>query len=191
MTQPDQEHHAKVCSIFVAARKLEPDERKAYIDAACGTDADLRRDVKMFLAVNDDDRAALLTNVLDEKFGDFVTDAITGDDAIPESVGRYRIIRKIGEGGMGVVYEAKQENPDRSVALKVIRPGVATPKLIRRFRYEAQVLGRLQHPGVAHIYEAGVSDSGEGMQPFFAMELIQGCPLLEHIEQSHLDTRQR
>lgn len=83
---------------------------------------------------------------------------VTPDGAastLPERIGRYRIIGRIGEGGMGTVYEAEQEQPRRTVALKVIRPGLATARLLKRFELEAHVLGRLQHPGIAQIYEAG------------------------------------
>ena len=78
------------------------------------------------------------------------------------NVGRYRIVRLIGEGGMGAVYEAEQDQPRRTVALKVIKPGLASPELLRRFEQEAQALGRLQHPGIAQIYEAGTADTGFG-----------------------------
>ena len=69
-------------------------------------------------------------------------------------------MRLVGEGGMGAVYEAEQENPRRTVALKVIKPGWATPALLGRFEQESQALGRLQHPGIAQIYEAGTADTG-------------------------------
>src|SRR5262245_61669776 len=75
--------------------------------------------------------------------------------AHPARIARYRIVRLIGEGGMGAVYEAEQEQPRRTVALKVIKPGIATPELLKRFEQESQALGRLQHPGIAQIYEAG------------------------------------
>src|SRR5678810_535487 len=67
--------------------------------------------------------------------------------------GRYTITRLIGEGGMGSVYEAEQDQPRRTVALKVIKPGLASPELLRRFAQESQALGRLQHPGIAQIYD--------------------------------------
>ena len=92
----------------------------------------------------------------------------------PAAIGRYRIIRLLGEGGMGMVYEAEQEQPRRMVALKVIRPGLATPRAAAAVRQESQALGRLQHPGIAQIYEAGTADTGFGPQPYFAMELIRG-----------------
>jgi predicted Ser/Thr protein kinase len=110
---------------------------------------------------------------------------------LPLSIGLYRILRLLGEGGMGAVYEAEQDQPRRRVALKVIRAAWASPELLRRFAQESQALGRLHHPGIAQIYEAGSADTGFGIQPFFAMELIQGKPLVEYADMNHLDTRQR
>jgi serine/threonine protein kinase len=110
---------------------------------------------------------------------------------IPAAIGRYRIIRVLGEGGMGAVYEAEQEQPRRVVALKVIRPGYTTAETLRRFQHESQALGRLQHPGIAQIYEASTADTGAGPQPYFAMELIRGRPLQEYAEAHKLNTRER
>ncbi len=110
---------------------------------------------------------------------------------LPATIGHYRILRLLGEGGMGAVYEAEQEQPRRIVALKVIKPGLATPELLRRFEQESQALGRLQHPGIAQIYEAGAADTGFGAQPYFAMEFIRGQSLRDYAEAHHLKTRQR
>jgi tetratricopeptide (TPR) repeat protein len=92
---------------------------------------------------------------------------------------------------MGVVYEAEQEQPRRTVALKVIKPGRAGAEVLRRFEQESQALGRLQHPGIAQIHEAGTADTGCGPQPYFAMEFIQGESLLEYAKAHELNTRQR
>ena len=105
--------------------------------------------------------------------------------------GRYTITRLIGEGGMGSVYEAEQDQPRRTVALKVIKPGLASPELLRRFAQESQALGRLQHPGIAQIYDAGTADTGYGPQPYFAMEYIRGEGLRDYVEAHHLNARQR
>src|SRR5262249_1300601 len=102
---------------------------------------------------------------------------------LPERIGRYRVLRPLGEGGMGAVYEAEQDNPRRPVALKVIRPGLLAPGLLKRFSQEVKILGRLHHPGIAQIYEAGVAEDG---QPFFAMEFIRGRPLDEYARQQAL-----
>jgi predicted Ser/Thr protein kinase len=106
----------------------------------------------------------------------------------PSQIGRYRIVRLLGEGGMGAVYEAEQDNPRRPVALKVIRPDLVSAELLKRFEQEAQLLGRLHHPGIAQIYDAGVAEDG---RPFFAMELIRGVPLDEYAGRHQLDTAAR
>jgi tetratricopeptide (TPR) repeat protein/predicted Ser/Thr protein kinase len=110
---------------------------------------------------------------------------------LPESIGRYRILGLIGEGGMGSVYKAEQDSPRRTVALKVIKAGVASGRLLHRFEIEAQILGRLDHPGIATIYEAGTFGEGRGAQPFFAMEFIEGQELLDYADLRRLGTRDR
>jgi eukaryotic-like serine/threonine-protein kinase len=107
------------------------------------------------------------------------------------NIGSYRILGLLGQGGMGTVYRAEQQNPQRIVALKVIRLGVAGAEHLRRFEQEAKLLGRLQHPGIAQIYEAGTANSGAGDQPYFAMEFIDGWPLLQYANTRGLDTRAR
>jgi serine/threonine protein kinase len=105
--------------------------------------------------------------------------------AVPALIGQYRIIRKIGEGGMGVVYLAQQHKPQRTVALKVIRGAPrASSASLRRFEHEAHILGLLAHPGIAQIFEAGTAEpimadgsKGGTSQPFFAMEFIDGTPI--------------
>ena len=109
----------------------------------------------------------------------------------PAAIGRYRILRLIGEGGMGSVYEAEQERPRRIVALKVIRPGLVSPGTLWRFRQESEALARLQHPGIAQIYEAGAEESGGGLEPFFAMEFVRGRTIVQHADENCLNTRQR
>ena len=89
----------------------------------------------------------------------------TGVTSRPAVIGHYAILRLIGEGGMGAVYEAEQKHPRRTVALKIIKAGMSDTESIRRFEQEAQALGRLQHPGIAQIYEGGTADTGFGPQP--------------------------
>ncbi len=195
--------HERLRELFVEARRLAPDARRALLDQASRDDAALGRELEQLLAW--DERAvpgvdavpgaaaAPGAEILARALGE-PTDS-PGDDGapaeIPARIGHYSIRGVIGEGGMGVVYEARQEDPARSVALKVIRPGLVSRGLLRRFRHEAQVLGQLQHPGIAQIYEAGTADSGEGGVPFFAMELVHGRPLLEYAEAHALGTRAR
>jgi len=92
-------------------------------------------------------------------------------------LGGYRLLRRLGEGGMGLVFEAEQLHPPRVVALKLLRPGSGTPAALRRFELEAELLARLEHPGIARIFAAGALEDGEGARPFLAMELVRGRPL--------------
>jgi tetratricopeptide (TPR) repeat protein/tRNA A-37 threonylcarbamoyl transferase component Bud32 len=108
-----------------------------------------------------------------------------------ESIGHYRILRLIAQGGMGAVYKAQQERPHRIVALKVIKPGYANEEMTRRFELESQALGRLHHPGIAQIYEAGSAETPFGVQPFFAMEFIEGVSLVAYADEHALDARAR
>ncbi|UCC32654.1 MAG: tetratricopeptide repeat protein [Phycisphaerales bacterium] len=109
--------------------------------------------------------------------------------SVPPLIGRYRIVGKLGEGGMGIVYEAEQEDPRRPVALKVIRGGgYVGEHQVRLFQREAQSLARLKHPCIAAIYEAGRTEEG---QHFFAMELVHGIPLTEYARKEQLSGRAR
>jgi tetratricopeptide (TPR) repeat protein len=107
--------------------------------------------------------------------------------AIPHEIGRYKVQRTIGSGGMGTVYQAIQESPRRKVAIKVMRSGVTSKSAMRRFEYESQILGRLSHPCIAQVFEAGTYDDGTGGVPYFAMEYIVGAKtLLEYAKQKDL-----
>jgi len=118
-------------------------------------------------------------------------DLESGPPPLPNSIGRYRILRLLGEGGMGAVYEAEQEQPRRLVALKIIKSGIWSADALRRFERESQILGRLQNPGIARIYEAGTANSGSSVQPYFAMEFIDGRALLNYADHNRLTLRQR
>jgi WD40 repeat protein/serine/threonine-protein kinase RIO1 len=110
----------------------------------------------------------------------------------PDQIGRYSIKDVIGSGGMGTVYLAVQEQPRRTVALKIMKSGIASRSALRRFEYESQILGRLRHPHIAQVYEAGTHDDGSGSVAFFAMEYIPGArPITEYVAAKKLGTRDR
>jgi non-specific serine/threonine protein kinase/serine/threonine-protein kinase len=111
---------------------------------------------------------------------------------LPDRIGRYHVKRVIAIGGMGIVYEAVQEKPHRTVALKVMRRGIASRSALRRFEYESQILARLRHPHIAQVYEAGTHDDGTGGVPFFAMEYVPGAKTLtDHVTDRKLNTKAR
>ncbi len=110
----------------------------------------------------------------------------------PERIGHYHIKRVIASGGMGTVYEAVQENPRRTVALKLMKHGIASRAALRRFEYESQILARLRHPGIAQVYEAGTHRDDSGTVPFFAMEYIVGAkPITKYVVEKNFGTRQK
>ena len=172
-------------------------DRAAFLNQACGGDEQLRQEVESLLAQADGDQTFLEAPAMEVAARSLAMAAGAGGvsqpgpHALPISIARYRIVRTLGEGGMGIVYEAEQDQPRRSVALKVIKPGYATPERIWRFEHESKALGRLQHPGIAQIYEASTADTGFGMQPYFAMEFIRGRSLLVYAEEHRLNTRDR
>src|SRR5262245_22142553 len=162
----------RVEELFDQAIDLDPARRAAFLDEQCGGDADLRAAVEEFLRL--DGQAQEAETLLRSPLSGLRPPAVA--TAHP-AVGRYRVLRLVGEGGMGSVYEAEQDRPNRCVALKVIRPGLLSPALLKRFEQEVEILGRLGHPGIAQIYEAGIAEDG---QPFFAMEFVRGLPLDEY-----------
>ncbi|MEE2908053.1 MAG: serine/threonine-protein kinase [Planctomycetota bacterium] len=113
-------------------------------------------------------------------------------DMVGKKIGNYTIKSIIGSGGMGTVFQAQQEQPSRRVAIKMMKRGITSRNALRRFEFETQVLGRLQHPVIAQIYEAGTFDDGGGTRPYFAMEYISSAKeLVDYIESKQLDVRER
>ncbi len=119
-------------------------------------------------------------------------DLPTTPSGLPPRISGYQVRRVIASGGMGTVYEAMQEQPRRSVAVKVMKHGVTSASALRRFEYEAQLLARLSHPGIAHIYEAGTYAGPSGKVPFFAMQYIPNARrLTRYADEQKLGVRER
>ena len=181
----------RVKEIFTAVCDSAADDRSQVLNTLCNGCNELRSDVQALL-----DHAELPAFDLDAaaaQLGNLIADASSNGHSLvaPVQIGAYQILQLIGEGGMGVVYLARQERPQRSVALKVIRPGFATPSLVRRFEHEAHVLGRLQHPHIAQIYEAGLAPTGGRVQPFLVMEYVDGIDVLQYARKNVLDESDR
>ncbi len=183
-------------AIFADLIARDTAERARLLDQRCKDNPGLRADVESLLAHHDaaDEETGFLGDA--QKIADelgLVGRALPEDAVLPPGsrVADYTIERVIGSGGMGVVYVARQERPKRTVALKVIRRGLATSSMVRRFEHEAEMLGRLQHPGIAQIFLAGSTDGPDGARPFIAMELVAGPPLTQYAEQHRLGTRER
>src|SRR4051812_6842545 len=106
-----------------------------------------------------------------------------------QTIGPFRLVRKLGEGGMGEVWEAEQMAPvRRTVALKLLKPGMDTRQIVARFEAERQVLALMQHPGIAQMFDAGIASSGRS---YFVMEYVHGIRITEYCDHAKLDVRQR
>jgi len=165
------DQHRKAKEIFLASCELPADRRVSYLDEECEGDDELRREVEGLLA-----------------FDQAVTDSLE-ERCPPERIGNFRLLQRLGEGGMGEVWEAEQEAPvRRRVAFKLIKWGMDTKEVLARFESERQALALMNHPYIARAYEAGSSDDG---RPFFAMEYVKGVPLTEYCDTQRLSTQDR
>jgi hypothetical protein len=162
--------------LFLEALELEPGPaRQDFLAKACGGDAELQAKV-----------TALLESHLPDNFLEAPAEAALGAAALRTSevlerpgdfIGRYKLLEKIGEGGMGVVYMAEQEQPvRRRVALKIIKLGMDTKAVVARFEAERQALALMDHANIARVFDAGATGTG---RPYFVMELVQGIPITE------------
>ncbi|MBV8071486.1 MAG: tetratricopeptide repeat protein [Acidobacteriaceae bacterium] len=173
---------------FAAALDLPREQQKAFL-AREYQDSQLRAEVESLLCAYEAADTFLEPNP--GKRRRTINPESETQSGLPPALGEYRIIRLLGEGGMGAVYEAEQNRPRRTVALKILKHELSSPELRWRFEQEAHVLGRLQHPCIARIYQAGTAQTPFGSQPYFAMELIKGPSLLQYAEARRLNIRQR
>jgi eukaryotic-like serine/threonine-protein kinase len=117
------------------------------------------------------------------------TTAATRSHGAPERIGPYRLLDVLGEGGMGIVYHAEQTEPvSRRVALKIVKLGMDTKEVVARFDAERQALALMDHPAIARVYDAGVTEAG---RPYFVMELVPGVPITDYCDRERLSTRER
>lgn len=190
----------KLRSLFEAALDVPIAERSAWLDARCEPGSEIRHRLDRLLAADSDgDLAADIEGEVQRaamtRLGDMAGESDRGGSSSvagihTDRLGAYRVLRELGRGGMGAVYLAEQQRPRRRVALKTMGFGIAGEAKRRRFEYEAEILGRLRHPGIAQIYEAGTVPDGEtGREiPFFAMEYIEDArPLDRFVREAGMD----
>ncbi len=181
------EHNKDEEAIFDEAIKIKSDaERAAFIKSACGDDIALLARVEALLKVHFEDKSFLKSPPAGIA-GTLDAPPLTEGPGM--SIGRYKLLQLIGEGGFGVVYMAEQQEPiRRKVALKIIKLGMDTKQVIARFEAERQALAIMDHPNIARVFDAGATDTG---RPYFVMELVKGVPITEYCDKNNLDTRQR
>jgi serine/threonine protein kinase len=182
-------------TIFHLAREKPPEQRAAFLDEACGGDPALHQRLEILLAADEHPGSFLQLPLqyngngeLDRNVGRSVFQ-LGVQQAPGTSIGPYKLVEKIGEGGMGVVFLAEQTEPlRRKVALKVIKPGMDTRQVIARFEAERQTLAVMDHPNIARVLDAGCTGSG---RPYFVMELVKGQSITNYCDERHLTLRQR
>lgn len=178
----------KANSLFEGALEKPPSDRFEYLTAECGGNTALFQAVQDLLSSFD--LATGFFDRMEEELSGAMADAQADPLRAGTLVGDYEIVERIAAGGMAVVYRASRHNRDfqQEVALKVLKRGLDTADLLRRFRAEKQILARLQHPDIAHLYDGGMTDEGT---PFFVMELIDGQPLNDYARAHNLTLHKR
>src|SRR6266481_5107607 len=174
-------------AVFTEDLRHPQEERDRYFDKACKGDIEFRRRVEALLLAY-------------EEAGDFLgrsaaerppkaAQALAAAEKPGDRIGHYKLLQQIGEGGWGVVFMAEQEEPvRRRVALKIIKPGMDTKSVIGRFEAERQALALMDHPNIAHVFDAGATENG---RPYFVMELVRGIKITEYCDQHNLATAAR
>jgi serine/threonine protein kinase len=167
-------------TIFHDARTKPAAERAAFLEGACAGDADLRRRVDSLLDA-DDNPAGFL--------GKPAVNPATSCEGVGSRIGPYTLMEPLGEGGMGTVFRAEQSHPvRRTVALKIIKPGMGSRQVSARFEAERQALALMDHANIARVLDAGTTDGG---RPYFVMELVDGVPITRYCDEQRLTPRQR
>ena len=193
-------------ALFDAVRNLKDSEtRSAFLDQVCKDTPDLRARIESLLAVEETAEdffagAASARMILPSGNGEGTAQRspsngalTTGNVAVTEdlgqTIGHYQLLRRLGEGGCGVVYMAQQKEPVRRlVALKIIKLGMDTESVIARFQAERQALALMDHPNIAHVMDAGATETG---RPYFVMELVRGVRITHFCNENQLSTPQR
>ena len=170
-----------VKAIFLEACEKSDSERAEFLSVACQGDAPLRQQVERLLAAHAEEDS------LFDRTDSFSVASANAKSS--QTIGPYKLLQQIGEGGMGVVYLAEQLAPvKRTVALKLVRAGVDSKQIVARFEAERQSLALMDHPNIAKVLDAGTTAEGA---PYFVMELVKGVPINEYCDANRLRTNER
>lgn len=176
----------EVEQIFITALDLPTEDRVSYLEKVCGSRSTLREEIDSLLAAHVE-TVGILDDFDAERAAELLQTEIR---ATSSKFGSYKIVREIGRGGMGTVYEAERADGqfEQRVALKVIKLGLDSEQLIQRFIHERQILAKLQHPNIARLLDGGISSDG---RPFFVMEYIKGQSILTYSDENKLSINER
>src|SRR5918912_1166846 len=180
--------------LFLAALEVAPEDRAAWLEREWAADAGLREHLRLMLAAHDSPQSLLdrpaqspAVPLAATGLGPTIDQPMT--EAPGTVIGPYKLLEQIGEGGMGTVWMAQQQEPVRRlVALKLIRAGMDSRQVIARFEAERQALPLMDHPNIARVLDAGTTGAG---RPYFVMDLVKGVPITRYCDEHHLTPRQR
>jgi serine/threonine protein kinase len=185
-------------AVFCQALEItDLEQRRQFLDEACGSDESLRQQVERLLALSQSagDFFKECAPALEPVAADAqqilsgAESAVDSDLSESKRIGPYKLLQKLGEGGGGVVYMAEQEEPiRRRVALKIIKLGMDTRNVIARFEAERQALALMDHPNIARVLEAGATETG---RPYFVMELVHGVKITDYCDQNRVSMQER
>ncbi|MEZ5558721.1 MAG: serine/threonine-protein kinase [Pseudomonadales bacterium] len=169
--------------IFHEAAALPEAERSAFVSAQCGADLEMRDELLRLLQAEVDPERVVSAEL--DQIDSAAELALEGTE-----IGAYRLLRRIGSGGMGSVYLAERADGtfERQVALKVVKRGMDSERVVQRFRVERQILARLNHPNIARLLDGGITDDG---RPYFVMEYVEGLPITEYCDRHHVSVAAR
>jgi serine/threonine protein kinase/tetratricopeptide (TPR) repeat protein len=181
------DRHARLRALFDRAADLPPEERDRFLDRECNDDPEMRDELLRLFGT--DEEEAALAGVIGNLARTSLAPAGGPEDHEGAEIGSYRLVRPIGEGGMGVVWEAEQLRPvRRTVAIKLIKWGMDTKRVMARFASEQQTLARMNHHAIAQVFDAGATPKG---RPYFVMELVPGEPITEYCDSRKLSLASR
>ena len=182
------EKYQQVKEIYQGVLESAPDQREAFLVAACQGDEDLRREVESLLAFRNEAEGFIETPAF--AAGARLLAKDQNESLEGQEIGQYRLIAEIGQGGMGVVYRAARSDDQfqKEVAIKIVRLGLDTEDMRRRFRHERQILAAIDHPNIAKLLDGGTTRDG---RPYLVMDYVEGLPLTTYCDQHRLSTSAR
>jgi eukaryotic-like serine/threonine-protein kinase len=178
------ERWKQIKEIFDEAVELPSVERAQYLESVCQGDLDLREAVEKMLVIDDESSTFLEESPLE------ILEKSNQEELTNQHLGSYKLLKEIGRGGMGAVFLAERNDKEfeKKVAIKIVKRGMDTDDILRRFRHERQILASLEHPNIARMIDGGTTKDG---LPYFVMEYIEGADIISYSDSNSLTINER
>ena len=182
--------NGKIADLFAAVLELNPAERAVFLEKECGGDSSVRSEIEELLRAYEQaqSNSFLSASAIELEAKHFAGEEI--DSRVGQTFGHYKILEKIGAGGMGAIYLAERDDDafHKKVAVKIIKRGMDTDAILRRFRNERQILANLEHPNIARLLDGGTTEDG---LPFLVTEFVEGLPIDKFCRTNNLSEREK